>query len=72
MQSYKMSKTSSCNSGTLTPKARNSWSFFYALTGKTWSQVLELRARRPDRHVVIRYDRDIDASAGRAWRQALG
>ena len=52
--------------------ARRQLEAIYALTGKTWSQVLELRARRPDRHVVIRYDRDIDASAGRAWRQALG
>ena len=44
----------------------------YALAGKTWAQVLELRAGQPDRHAVICYDHDADASAGRAYRQALG
>lgn len=44
----------------------------YVLAGKTWTQILELRARGPGRHAVIRYDRRADASAGRAWRQALG
>jgi hypothetical protein len=44
----------------------------YALAGKTWAQVRELRARQSGRHAVIRYDRDSDASAGRAYRQALG
>ncbi len=52
--------------------ARRQLEAIYALAGKTWSQILELRARQPDRHAVIRYDRDADASAGRAWRQALG
>ena len=44
----------------------------YALAGKTWSQILELRARQPDRYAVIHYDRDTDSSASRASRQALG
>ena len=52
--------------------ARRLLEAIYALAGKTWSQILELRAHQPDRYTVIRYDRDADASAGRAWRQALG
>lgn len=52
--------------------ARRRLEAIYALAGKTWSQILELRAHQPDRDAVIRYDRDADASAGRAWRQALG
>ena len=52
--------------------ARRRLEAVYALAGKTWSQILELRAHQPDRYTVIRYDRDADASAGRAWRQALG
>ena len=50
--------------------ARRRLEAIYALAGKTWTQVQELRARQPGRHAVIRYDRD--ASAGRAYRQALG
>jgi len=52
--------------------ARRRLEAIYALAGKTWSQIRELRAHQPDRYAVIRYDRDADASAGRAWRQALG
>ena len=52
--------------------ARRRLEAIYALAGKTWTQVQELRARQPGRHAVIRYDRDADASAGRAYRQALG
>ena len=52
--------------------ARRRLEAIYALAGKTWSQILELRACQPDRYAAIRYDRDADASAGRAWRQALG
>jgi hypothetical protein len=52
--------------------ARRRLEAIYALAGKTWSQILELRARQSQRYAVIRYDRDADASAGRAWRQALG
>jgi hypothetical protein len=52
--------------------ARRRLEAIYALAGKTWAQILELRARQPDRHAVIRYDRNADASAGRAYRQALG
>jgi hypothetical protein len=52
--------------------ARRRLEAIYALAGKTWAQVQELRARQPDHHAVIRYDRDADASAGRAYRQALG
>ena len=42
----------------------------YALAGKTWAEILELRAREADRHAVIRYDRDADAD--RTYRRALG
>jgi hypothetical protein len=52
--------------------ARRQLQAIYALASKTWSQILELRGRQPDRYVAIRYDRDVDASADRAWRQALG
>ena len=52
--------------------ARRRLEAIYALAGRTWAQILELRARQADRHAVIRYDRDADASAGRAYRQALG
>jgi hypothetical protein len=44
----------------------------YALAGKTWAQILELRAHRPDRPSVIRYDHNADALAERAYRRALG
>jgi len=53
-------------------EARRRLEAIYALAGSTWAQILELRARQADRHAVIRYDRDADASAGRAYRQALG
>jgi hypothetical protein len=53
-------------------RARQRLEAIYALASKTWAQILELRARQPDRHAVIRYDRNADASAGRAYRQALG
>jgi len=52
--------------------ARRRLEAIYALAGKTWSQILELRARQPGRYAVIHYDRDVDAPAGRAYRQALG
>jgi hypothetical protein len=52
--------------------ARRRLEAIYALAGSTWTQILELRAHQADRHAVIRYDRDADASAGRAYRQALG
>jgi hypothetical protein len=52
--------------------ARRRLEAIYALAGKTSAQILDLRARQPDRHAVICYDRDADASAGRAYRQALG
>ena len=52
--------------------ARRRLEAIYALAGKTWSQIVELRAHQPDRHAVIHYDRDVDASAGRAYRRALG
>jgi hypothetical protein len=50
--------------------ARRRLEAIYALSGRTWAQILELRTRQPDRHGVIRYDHDADA--GRAYRQALG
>lgn len=43
----------------------------YALAGKTWAEIQELRAREPGRHAVIHYDRHADRSADRAYRQAL-
>ena len=52
--------------------ARRRLEAIYALAGETWAHILELRAGQPDRHAVIRYDRDADASASRAYRQALG
>jgi hypothetical protein len=44
----------------------------YALAGKTWAEVQDLRARQPGRDALIRYDRYADASGTRAYRQALG
>jgi hypothetical protein len=52
--------------------ARRQLEAIYALAGDTWALILELRAHQADRHAVIRYDRDADASVGRAYRQALG
>jgi hypothetical protein len=43
----------------------------YALAGKTWAEIPELRARHPDPS-VIRYDHNADASADRTYRRALG
>jgi hypothetical protein len=54
------------------PQACQRLEAIYALAGKTWAQIQELRARRPGRYAVIHYDRHADAAAGRAWRQALG
>ena len=54
------------------PSARRRLEAIYVVAGKTWAEILELRARRPERYAVIHYDRDVDASAGRAYRQALG
>lgn len=54
------------------PRARRRVEAIYAVAGKTWAEIQALRARRPSRYAVIHYDRDIDASAGRAYRQALG
>ena len=44
----------------------------YALAGKTWAQIQELRVRQPDRYAVIRYDHNADALADRNYRRALG
>ena len=54
------------------PEARRRLVAIYALAGKTWAEVRELRSCQPGRHAVIRYDRHANAPAGRAWRQALG
>jgi hypothetical protein len=54
------------------PQARRRLEAIYSLAGKTWAEIQELRARRPGRYAVIHYDRHADATAGRAWRQALG
>lgn len=52
--------------------ARRRLEAIYAVAGKTWAEIQELRARQPDRYAIIRYDRDVDASGGRAYRRALG
>jgi hypothetical protein len=44
----------------------------YVLAGKTWAQILELRAHQTDRPSVIRYDHNADALADRTYRRALG
>ena len=54
------------------PEARHRLEAIYVLASKTWAEIQELRARQPGRYAVIHYDRQADASAGRAWRQALG
>jgi len=54
------------------PAARRRLEVIYALVGEASGQIRALRARQPDRHAVIHYDRDADLSAGRAYRQALG
>jgi hypothetical protein len=53
-------------------EARRRLEAIYALAAKTWAEIQELRARQPGRYAVIHYDRHADASAGRAYRQALG
>jgi hypothetical protein len=52
--------------------ARRRLEAIYALAAKTWAEIQELRACRPDRYSVINYDRNADASVARAYRQALG
>jgi len=54
------------------PAARRRLEAIYVLAGDTWARIQELRARQPAGHAAIRYDRDADASAGRAYRRALG
>jgi hypothetical protein len=54
------------------PAASRRLEAIYALAGKTWAEILELRARHPDRPSVIRYDPDADASADRTYRRTLG
>lgn len=51
--------------------ARRQLEAIYALAGKTWAEIQELRAREPGRHAVIHFDRHADRSADRAYRQAL-
>jgi hypothetical protein len=53
-------------------EARRRLEAIYALAGKTWAEIQELRARQPGRYAMIRYDHHAEASAGRAWREALG
>ncbi len=53
--------------------ARRRLEAIYALAGKTWADIQELRTRQAGRHGAIHYDRHaVDASASRAYRQALG
>ena len=53
--------------------ARRRLEAIYALAGKTWADIQELRACQPGRHGAIHYDRHAaDTSASRAYRQALG
>ena len=54
------------------PAARRRVEAIYALAGKTWAQILELRASNAGRHSVIRYDHNADALADRTYRRALG
>jgi hypothetical protein len=51
------------------PAASRRLEAIYALAGKTWAEILELRARHPS---VIRYDHNADALADRTYRRALG
>jgi hypothetical protein len=51
-------------------EARRTLEAVYALSGETWSRICELRARQGDA-AAIRFDRPADASAQRAFRQAL-
>ena len=44
----------------------------YALAGKTWAEIQELRVRQPGRYAVIHYDHNADALADRNYRRALG
>ena len=53
------------------PIARRQLEAIYALAGKTWAEIQELRARQPGHDAVIRYDHHADRSADRAYRQAL-
>ncbi|MBI2735113.1 MAG: hypothetical protein HYX38_00940 [Rhodospirillales bacterium] len=53
-------------------QARRRLEAIYALAGKTWAEIKELRAGQPGRHAVIHYDRHADSSISRAYRQALG
>jgi len=53
------------------PIARRQLEAIYALAGKTWAEIQQLRARQPGHHAVIRYDRHADRSADGAYRQAL-
>jgi hypothetical protein len=52
-------------------EARRRLEAIYALAGRTWAEIQELRARQPGRYAVIRYDRHADVSASRDWREAL-
>ena len=53
------------------PTARRRLEAIYAVAGKTWTQIQELRARQPG-DAVIHYDRHADAPVSRAYREALG
>jgi hypothetical protein len=53
------------------PAASRRLEAIYALAGKTWAEILELRARHPDPS-VIHYDHNADALADRTYRRALG
>ena len=53
------------------PAARRRLESIYALAGETSVRIRELRASQSGRYAVIRYDRVVDSSAHRAYRQAL-
>ena len=54
------------------PLARRRLEAIYALAGKTWGEIQQLRECEPGRRSLIRYDRHADASGTRAYRRALG
>ncbi len=52
--------------------ARRRLEAIYVLTGETWNTICALRQGDGRRPTGILYDRHADASAQRAYRQALG
>ena len=51
--------------------ARRRLEAIYALAGKTWAEIQDLRVRQSGGHAAIYFDHDADRPADRAYRQAL-